>query len=194
MKIIGITGSIGMGKSTACGLLRRLGVPVHDADATVHQLYGPKGRAVGPVGQRFPEVVRDGCIDRVALGRLVFGNPQALKDLERIVHPLVHAEEKRFLARHRRQGTPVVALDIPLLFESHGQRRCDIVVVVSAHRLIQKQRVLARPGMTAERFRQVLAKQMSDAEKRRRADYVVPTGLGRGVTIRALRRILADLR
>lgn len=193
MKILGITGSIGMGKSTACRLLRFLGVPVHDADATVHRLYGHKGAAVGPIAARFPDAVRDGQVDRVALGRLVFGDAAALKDLERIVHPLVQAEERAFLARHRRWRTPVVALDIPLLFESGRNRQCDAVAVVSAHALIQQQRVLARPGMTLERLKQIRAKQMPDAEKRRRADYVIPSGLGRGVTIRALQRILADV-
>lgn len=193
MKILGITGSIGMGKSTACQLLRQMGVPVHDADATVHRLYGRKGAAVLPISNRFPDVVKDGQVDRVALGRMVFGNKQALRDLEQIVHPLVQAEERAFLARHRRRRTPVVALDIPLLFESRGERRCDAVAVVTAHALIQEQRVLARPGMTEERLRLIRAKQMPDAEKRRRADYIVPSGLGRGVTVRVLRRIVADL-
>lgn len=193
MKILGITGSIGMGKSTACQLLRCLGVPVHDADATVHRLYQQGGAAVPLIAARFPEAVRNGQVDRVALGRMVFGNPAALRVLERIVHPLVQAEERAFLARHRRRRTPVVALDIPLLFESRGQRRCDAVAVVTAHALIQQQRVLARPGMTLDRLRQIRSKQMPDAEKRRRADYIVPSGLGRGVTIRALKRILADL-
>lgn len=183
-----------MGKSTACRLLQGLGIPVHDADATVHRLYGRRGAAVAPIAARFPDAVRDGQVDRAALGRMVFGNPEALRDLEKIVHPLVQAEEQAFLARHRRRRTPVVALDIPLLFESQGERRCDVVAVVTAHAIIQRQRVLARPGMTAERLKLIRAKQMPDAEKRRRADYIVPSGLGRGVTVRALQRILADLR
>ncbi|NKD77077.1 dephospho-CoA kinase [Haematospirillum sp. H1815] len=190
MIILGITGSVGMGKSTACRMLRILGVPVHDADTTVHALLGPSGAAVQAVAAAFSGVVRDGVIDRVALGACVFPDREALSRLENIVHPLVRQSEQRFLKQHRRAGFPLVALDIPLLFETGGEDRCDYVAVVSAPFSIQKARVLSRKGMTEERLCAILARQMPDHEKRRRADWVVPTGLGRGVTFRSLHRIV----
>lgn len=188
MKILGLTGSIGMGKSTAARMLRRLGVPVHDADATVHALLAKGGRAVAAVEAAFPGVVRDGAVDRGELGRRVFGDAAALKRLETILHPLVRQAEKQFLARHRQRRTPLVVLDIPLLFETGGEKRCDKVAVVSAPALVQEQRVMKRPGMTRERLAAILKKQMPDVEKRRRADFVVPTGLG---MLPALRRLAA---
>ncbi|NKD55552.1 MULTISPECIES: dephospho-CoA kinase [unclassified Haematospirillum] len=190
MNILGITGSVGMGKSTACRMLRVLGVPVHDADATVHALLGPAGAAVQAVAAAFSGVVRNGVIDRAALGACVFQDPEALSRLENIVHPLVRQSEQRFLKQYQRAGFPLVALDIPLLFETGGEDRCDYVAVVSAPFSIQKARVLSRKGMTEERLCAILARQMPDHEKRRRADWVVPTGLGRGVTFRSLRRIV----
>jgi len=190
MNILGITGSVGMGKSTACRMLRVLGVPVHDADATVHALLGPAGAAVQAVAVAFSGIVRDGMIDRSALGACVFPDPEALSRLENIVHPLVRQSEQRFLKQYQRAGFPLVALDIPLLFETGGEDRCDYVAVVSAPFSIQKARVLSRKGMTEERLCAILARQMPDHEKRRRADWVVPTGLGRGVTFRSLRRIV----
>lgn len=195
MIILGLTGSIGMGKTTAAAMLGRLGVPVHDADATVHALFAPGGRAVAAVAAAFPGVVgADGAVDRTALGARVFGDGAALKRLEAIVHPLVRAAERDFLARHRRRRTPLVVLDIPLLFETHGEKRCDVVAVVSAPSFLQAARVLARPGMTRQRLDAVLAKQMPDVEKRRRADVVVPTGLGKGPALRVLKRLVARLR
>lgn len=194
MIVLGITGSIGMGKSTVCRMLRELGVPVHDADAAVHTLFRPGGAAVEPIAAAFPGVVVDGAVDRTKLGPRVFGDAEALKRLEGIVHPLVRAHERAFLALHRRRGTAVVALDVPLLYETGGERRCDAVAVVSAPALVQRQRVMARPGMTADKFRGILARQMPDAAKRKRADYVVPSGLGLAVTRRALARILRDLK
>ena len=193
MIVLGLTGSLGMGKTTAAAMLRTLGVPVHDADRAVHRLLARGGAAVAPVTAAFPGVEKGGAIDRTALGRRVFGNPQELRRLERILHPLVRREEQQFLKRMRARRVPVVALDIPLLFETGGERRCDKVIVVTAPPFIQRARVMARPGMTEARFRAVLAQQMPDAEKRRRADFVVPTGLGRAVTQRHLRRILAML-
>jgi len=190
MNILGITGSVGMGKSTACRMLRVLGVSVHDADATVHALLGPAGAAVQAVAAAFSGVVRNGVIDRAALGACVFPDPEALSRLESIVHPLVRQSEQRFLKQYQRAGFPLVALDIPLLFETGGEDRCDYVAVVSAPFSIQKARVLSRKGMTEERLCAILARQMPDHEKRRRADWVVPTGLGRGVTFRSLRRIV----
>lgn len=191
MRILGLTGSIGMGKSTAAAMFRRDGIAVHDADAAVHDLLRRGGAAVPAVAKAFPEAVRDGAVDRKALGALVFGRPEALRRLEAILHPLVRRRMRRFLQQAGRRGDRLVVLDIPLLFETGGERFCDAVAVVSAPRLIQRQRVLARPGMTPEKFAAILAAQMPDREKRRRADWVVPTGLGRRPTrlaLRALRR------
>lgn len=195
MKILGLTGSIGMGKSTAAAMLRRLGVPVHDADATVHALFAPGGKAVAPVAAAFPGVVgADGAVDRIALGAQVFGDDVALKRLEAIVHPLVRAAEREFLARHRRYHTPVVVLDIPLLFETQGEARCDLVAVVSAPAFLQAARVLARPGMTRARLDAVLAKQMPDRQKRHLADVVIPTGLGKVPALKRLKALVQKLR
>ncbi|MGC2854687.1 dephospho-CoA kinase [Novispirillum sp. DQ9] len=194
MIVLGVTGSIAMGKSTACALLRAQGVPVHDADATVHALFDRGGLAVPAIAAAFPGVVVDGCVDRTLLGPCVLGQPEALKRLEGIVHPLVRAEEKRFLDLHRRAGRDIVALDIPLLFETGGEGRCDATLVVSAPAFLQRQRALRRPGMTPQKLAAILARQMPDAQKRRRADYIVPSGLGRAVTWRALARILAAVR
>lgn len=194
MIVLGVTGSIAMGKSTACALLRAQGVPVHDADATVHALFDRGGAAVAAIDAAFPGVVVDGRVDRARLGPRVLGDAAALKRLEAIVHPLVRAREKAFLDRHRRAGRDLVALDIPLLFETGGEKRCDATLVVSAPALIQRQRALRRPGMTAEKLAAILARQMPDAEKRRRADHVVPSGLGRAVTWRALAAILAAVK
>jgi dephospho-CoA kinase len=191
MRILGLTGSIGMGKSTAAAMFRRDGVAVHDADAAVHDLLRRGGAAVPAVDAAFPGVVRDGAVDRRALGAQVFGNPAALRRLEAILHPLVRRRMRRFLQQAGRRGDALVVLDIPLLFETRGERFCDAVAVVSAPRLLQRQRVLARPGMTPEKFAAILAAQMPDRDKRRRAEGVVPTGLGRRPTrlaLRALRR------
>lgn len=191
MRILGLTGSIGMGKSTAAAMFRRDGIAVHDADAVVHDLMRRGGAAVPAVAKAFPEAVRDGAVDRKALGALVFGRPDALRRLEAILHPLVRRRMRRFLQQAGRRGDALVVLDIPLLLETGGERFCDAVAVVSAPRLLQRQRVLVRPGMTKEKFAAILAAQMPDREKRRRADWVVPTGLGRRPTrlaLRALRR------
>jgi dephospho-CoA kinase len=194
MIVIGLTGSIGMGKSTAAKMFRRLGVPVEDSDAAVHALFAKGGAAVEPVGAAFPGVVKDGAVDRAALGKLVYGDPAALKTLESIVHPLVGRSRDAFLARMRARREPVVVLDIPLLFEAGLDRLCDATVVVSAPGFLQEARVMARPGMTRERFTRIRAQQMSDAEKRRRADFVVSSGLGRAHTLNRLSRIVRVLR
>lgn len=194
MLIIGLTGSLAMGKSTAAAMLARLGVPVHDADRAVHRLMARGGAAVAPVGAAFPDAVRDGVVDRRALGRLVFGDAAALARLEAIVHPLVRAATKRFLADAARAGHRLVVLDIPLLYEGGRERIVDVVVCVSAPPAVQRARALARPGMDAARFRAILAHQLPDAAKRARADFVVPTGLGRAVTWQALSTILRRLR
>lgn len=185
-----------MGKSTATRELRRMGIPVHDADKAVHRLLGRGGKAVAAVAAAFPGVEKPGGgIDRAALGRRVFSDPGALKQLETILHPLVRQAERAFLARARRQRRKLVVLDIPLLYETGGEKRCDKVLVVSAPRRIQLARVMARPGMTAERLAGVEARQMPDAEKRRRADIVIETGLDRRHSLarlhRAIRRLTA---
>jgi len=190
MRILGLTGSVGMGKSTAAEMLGRMGVPVHDADRTVHFLLGPGGAAVAAVEAAFPGVASEHGIDRQALGARVFGNRDELRRLEAILHPLVRAGEGRFFRRMRAQRRKLVVLDIPLLFESAGEARCDAVAVIWAPGFLQKRRVLARPNMTAQRFAFIRAQQTSEAEKRRRADFLVPSGLGRAVTWRHLRRIV----
>ena len=183
-----------MGKSTAAAMLRRMGVPVCDSDAIVHRLLGHGGGAVAAIGAAFPGVVVNGAVDRRALGAQVFANPPALRRLEGIIHPRVRAAQTRFLRNVARRRVPVVVLDIPLLFESGGDRRVDRTVVVSAPASVQRARVLARPGMTAEKFAGILAQQVPDGEKRRRADHVIATGLGRALTLRGLRRVLRDVK
>ena len=195
MIILGLTGSVGMGKSTAAAMFRRMRVPVHDSDAVVHRLLAPGGAAVPKVVAVFPGVSdKQGGIDRGELGARVFGDAPALKRLERILHPLVRQSQARFLREARARRVPLVVLDIPLLFETGGEKRCDAVVVVSAPRWVQRARVLARPNMTEARFRAILKKQMPDHEKRRRAQYIVPSGLGRAMTYRRLARLVRALR
>jgi dephospho-CoA kinase len=191
MVILGLTGSIAMGKSTIARMFRRLGVPVHDSDAEVHKLMGLNGAALRAVGDAFPGVVTEGGVDRSALGQRVFGKPDELHKLERILHPLVAASREKFLRRQMLRGTRVVVYDIPLLFEVGADALCDAVVVVSAPAVVQRQRVLRRPGMTEDRLQSILARQMPDAEKRRRADFVVPTGLGKAVSLRRVKEIVA---
>jgi dephospho-CoA kinase len=172
--VIGVTGSIGMGKSTTARLFAAHGAVLHDADAVVHALY--RGPAVADVGARFPEAIHDGMVDRTRLSALLAAEPAALAELEAIVHPLVQAVEAERMAEARRQGRSMFVLDIPLLFETGGEKRVDVVVVASAPAEIQAARVLDRPGMTPERLAAVLARQMPDAEKRRRAHFIVETG------------------
>jgi dephospho-CoA kinase len=187
MIVIGLTGSIGMGKSTAAAILRRLRIPVHDADATVHILLGPGGAAVRAVLDAFPGTgTLQSGIDRRALGRLVFGNPAALRRLESILHPVVAAEERRCLAAAARRRVPVVVRDVPLLYETGGDRRCDAVIVTSAPPFLQRQRVLNRRGMNAGRLRDILAQQTPDREKRRRTPYIVETGLDKRHSLKML--------
>ena len=192
MIIVGLTGSIGMGKSTVAAMFRRLRVPVFDADAAVHALQAPGGAALPGIAAVFPGVVVDGILDRAALGAAVFGDGAALKRLEAIVHPLVAAARTAFLRRHRR--APVVVLDIPLRFEGGGEGQCDVVAVVSAPTAVQRSRVLARPGMTADKFAAILARQVPDAVKRARADIVIPTGGTKAATARAVCALVTTLR
>ncbi len=194
MIVLGLTGSIGMGKSTAARMLAAMGAPVCDSDAVVHGLLGKGGAAVAAIEAAFPGVVVNGAVDRRALGAAVFGNPEALRRLEAILHPRVQEAQRRFLRQAARRRVKVAVLDIPLLFETGAERRVDRVVVVSAPFPVQKARVMARPGMTAEKFAGILARQMPDAEKRRRADHVIRTGGGRLATRRALRGVIAAVK
>ncbi|MBO6855324.1 dephospho-CoA kinase [Roseibium sp.] len=188
---IGLTGSIGMGKSTTAKMFATEGVPVHDADATVHALYS--GRAAPLIEAAFPGTVSDGKVDRTLLSPHVLGKPEAMKKLEAIVHPLVREEEQLFLQRARADHRRIVMLDIPLLFETGGEARVDVVVVVTADAQVQRDRVLARPGMSEDRFEAILAKQMPDAEKRGRAHFLVDTGRGMEAAKRQVRAILKAL-
>lgn len=178
MLLIGLTGSIGMGKSETARMFARLGLPVYDADAAVHHLYGAGGAAVAPIEAAFPGVTKDGGVDRASLSSRVLNDREAMKRLEAIIHPLVGQAQLDFLFAADNAGAAMVVLDIPLLFETGGETRVDVTVVVSAPASLQRERVLARPGMTAEKFESILAKQTPDAEKRAKADFVVETGLG----------------
>ncbi len=191
MITLGLTGSIGMGKSTTAGLFRAAGVPVFDSDAVVHELY--RGAAAPAIERAFPGTVEAGVVDRAKLGALVLRDAASLGRLEAIVHPLVGRARDAFLAEQRAAGMPVAVLDVPLLFETGGERHVDAVVVVSAPESVQKARVMARPGMTPETFSAIKAKQVPDAEKRRRARYVVETGEGLEPARRQVLRILEDV-
>jgi dephospho-CoA kinase len=188
MVILGLTGSIGMGKSTTAGFFAEAGAPVHDADAAVHQLYD--GAAAAAIEAAFPGTTAGGKVDRAKLGEQVLKDPAALKRLEAIVHPLVRRDEERFLQAAEGAGATVAVLNIPLLFETGGDKRCDAVVVVSAPPEMQRARVMERPGMTEEKFASLLGKQVPDAEKRRRADFVVDTSKDLDSTRAQVRAIL----
>uniref|UniRef100_B0T6C9 Dephospho-CoA kinase n=1 Tax=Caulobacter sp. (strain K31) TaxID=366602 RepID=B0T6C9_CAUSK len=194
MIILGLTGSIGMGKSTTAQMFQAEGVPVYDADAAVHALYASGGAAVGPVGAAFPGVVVDGAIDRTRLSQAVVGNAEALAVLESIVHPLVGAHRIGFFEDVKGKGADIVVLDIPLLYETGGDKKVDKVVVVSAPAALQRQRVLARPGMDIAKFEAILARQTPDAEKRARADFVIDTGQGLDHAREQVRDVLTRLR
>ena len=188
---LGLTGSIGMGKSTTAQIFADKGVPVYDADATVHQLY--QSEAVPLIAEAFPEAVIDGRIDRKILSASVLGKPEQLKKLETIVHPLVHAKEQQFLRDAEAKGARLVVLDIPLLFETGGTGRVDKILVVSAPYEIQRQRVLKRENMTEEKFQSILARQMPDAEKRTKADFIVDTGQDKNFARQQVSEILEKL-
>ena len=192
MIILGLTGSIGMGKTTAANMFADNGVPVYSADNAVHQLYS--GRAAPLIEAAFPGTVVDGTVDRTKLSSAVLGKPEALKKLESIIHPLVHEEEAAFLARARADGADIALIDIPLLFETGGNNRVDKVAVVSAPADIQRARVLARPGMTEEKFAAILARQMPDAEKRARADFIIDSSGDFEETRAQITAIIAELR
>ncbi len=192
--VLGLTGSIAMGKSTASRIFKSFDVPVFDADGAVHALFAPGGEAVLPVLDAFPGVGQPASgIDRTALGRAVFGNPEALARLERIVHPLVRGAQRRFLATEARRRRPLAVMDIPLLYETGGDALMDAVAVVSAPAFLQAQRVLRRPGMSRQRLDAILARQLPDRSKRKRADFVIPTGLGRRRSIEAVAVIIDEV-
>ena len=190
--ILGLTGSIGMGKSTVAQMFREAGVPVFDADAEVHKLQGPGGPLLPAIEAAFPGTIGPQGVDRPALGNLVFGDPAALARLEAIVHPAVAKVRDLFMLEHA--GEPLVVFDVPLLFEKGGWEKVDAVVVVSAPFEVQRARVLARPGMTPEKFAHVLGLQVPDSEKRARADFVIDTGTPLPVTRDAVRQVIESLR
>lgn len=194
MIVLGLTGSIGMGKSTVAKMFAEEGAPAFDSDAAVHELYAAGGAAVAPVEAAFPGVTHDGAIDRAALSAQVVGDAEALERLELIVHPLVRQAQTNFLARERAVGTRVVVLDIPLLFESTGTQAVDKIVVVSAPPDVQRARVLGRPGMTEEKFENLLSRQVPDGEKRARADFVIDTSGPFESTRAQVRAVLDALR
>lgn len=194
MYLIGLTGSIGMGKTQTAALFEEEGVPRYDADAAVHGLYEVGGAAVGPIGELFPEAVRDGAVDRAALGRIVLKDGAKLAALEKMVHPLAGATQVDFLNAQMAAGATHVLLDIPLLFETGGHEFVDCVVVVSASPDIQRARVLERPGMTEEKFADILAKQVPDSDKRAAADFIVDSSVSVADAHRQVKEILAAVR
>lgn len=191
--VVGLTGSIGMGKTETAKMFARLGIPVYDSDAAVHHLYEPGGAAVPLIEKAFPGCVRNGGVDRQALTRAVAAARDGFEKLEAIVHPLVAREQQAFVEAAANAGAEMVVLDIPLLFETGGEARMDAVVVVSAPADVQRQRVLARPGMNAEKLDAILARQIPDVEKRARAHFVVETGHGLDHAFRQVKNIVAEL-
>ena len=194
MYLIGLTGSIGMGKTQTAALFEQEGVPRYDADAAVHALYEVGGAAVEPIGEMFPEAVRDGAVDRAVLGQIVLKDSAKLAALEKAVHPLAGATQVDFLNAQIAAGATHVLLDIPLLFETGGHEFVDCVVVVSAPPEIQRARVLARPGMTEEKFEDILTKQVADSDKRTAADFIVDSSVSVADAHRQVKEILAELR
>lgn len=199
MIIIGLTGSIGMGKSTVARMMEDMGIPFHDADAAVHRALGPRGRGVEAISQLFPDVIEPGTagapfVNRQKLGQIVFNDDQKMKQLEDILHPIARTSSDEFLDKCRADGMEFAVLDIPLLFETGGEKRVDVTFCVSADPDVQKARVMARPHMTEEKFHQILARQMPDREKRRRADYVIHTDVDLEQTREQLISILDTLR
>jgi dephospho-CoA kinase len=190
MIVLGLTGSIGMGKSTTAKLFAEAGVPVYDADATVHQIY--QGEAAPVIEAAFPGTTVDGKVDRARLSAKVVHDPAAMKQLEALVHPMLRAHHQKFLDEAERSGAPVAVVDIPLLFETGGEKRVDAVVVVTTSPEIQRERILGRDNMTAEKLDHILARQMPDAEKRKRADFVVDTSHGLDPVRSRIRDILAE--
>jgi len=193
MKVIGLTGGIGMGKSTAAAAFRRAHIPVFDADAAVHKVQSRGGRAIRPIEAAFPGTIKEGAVDRAALRAAVIGKPEAIRQLERILHPMVWEEEARFLAAARRAGKRAAVLDIPLFFETGRERKVHKIVVVSAPRPVQIHRVRQRRRMSESDIKAIIARQMPDVEKRKRADVVIRTGLSRSLTTQQMRRLILKL-
>jgi len=194
MKIIGLTGSIGMGKSTTAAMFREAGIPVYDADAAVHEAYDVGGIAVGPVGEAFPGVVKNGRVDREALRQAVLGKPEAMRLLNSIVHPLLGRQRAQVFEDAEAAGADMVIMDVPLIYETGGEKNMHAVIVVSAPAEMQRERVLAREGMSPERLDAILAQQVPDAEKRARADYVIDTGRGLEAAREQVAAVIAKLR
>ena len=195
MIVIGLTGSIAMGKSTVGKMLESLGVPVHDSDQAVHRLLSEDTQTIHAIGEMFPGTVdaKTGQVDRAVLGQIVFADPVKRKQLEEILHPRVREDQTNFIAESRQLGLKRVALDIPLLFETGADQRVDVVLVASAPAYIQRRRALARPGMTPEKFKSIKKSQLPDIEKRKRADYVIETGLGHAHSMEMLKHALHDM-
>ncbi len=194
MIVVVLTGSIAMGKSTTGVMLARRKIPIFDADRAVHSLLKKGGKAVGLIEEKFPTAIIESEVDRTILSKIVFEDSLQLSILESLIHPLVEKERKTFLQRQHRQKSKLVVLDIPLYFETKRRYKCDVVCVVSAPRFLQRQRALDRPGMTKERLNAILSRQLLDHEKRKRADFVVLTGLGRAYTNRILSKLLNQIR
>jgi dephospho-CoA kinase len=194
MVILVLTGSIAMGKSTAGTMFLRRRIPVFDADKVVHKLFREGGAAFDLIKKYFPTAIKKNNVDRTILSKIVFGDPAQLSFLESLIHPLVDTERKRFLQRHHRQRTNIVVLDIPLFFETKRRYKCDFVCLVSAPHFLQRDRALARPGMTEEKLNAILSRQMPDHVKRKKCDFVVPTGLGKAYTNRVLTKKLKHMK
>lgn len=193
MIVLGLTGGIAMGKSTVAKQFAKLGAATHNADIEVHRLLGKGGKAVAAVSRLFPEAFLGGAIDRAKLGQIVFHDPAALRRLEAVLHPLVREAEENFVAKARRHGKKIAVLDIPLLFETGADQRVDLTATVTCPLFLQKQRALQRPNMTEEKFRRILAQQMPDREKCARADFIIPTGMGKARSFSVVKRIMAGL-
>jgi len=194
MIVIGLTGSIGMGKSTVAAQFAALGIAVSNADAIAHKLMAKGGEAVAGIEKLFPGVVKSGAVDRKALGDIVFKDKAKLALLERLLHPIVEAEEIHFAEIQKCKGAPMAVLEIPLLFETKAEERCDLTVVVTAPLFIQRQRVMKRPGMTDEKWHRIVNLQMPDREKRHRADVIIETGLGKAYSFRQVTALVKTIR
>jgi dephospho-CoA kinase len=194
MIVVGLTGSIGMGKSVLARQLRSLRIPVHESDKAVHRLMAKGGAGVKPVGKLFPESLKNGAIDRKILGQIVFNNPAARKKLEKILHPLVRMDSEAFLKKCRQKGRKLAVLDVPLLFETGQEKRFDHIICVTAPQFVQKQRVLLRPNMTEARLKAILKLQVPDAVKRRRSDTVIDTSKGYRSSLSAVKKVIARLK
>ena len=194
MVIIGLTGSIAMGKTTTAQMFTEMHIPVYDADKTVHSLFQKGGEAVDEIARSFPSSVIKGAVDRNKLGAIVFNDIDKLKTLETTIHPLVDTKRRQFLLKQRRQKTKMVVLDVPLFFETKRKYSCDYIFVASAPGFLQRQRALAREGMTIDKFKAILARQMPDHKKRQLAHFIIPTGLGKAYALRILRQTISKIR